>query len=212
MNRFTFAACLLSLPLASLAGDQVDMAAEKARISAERGKADGAFKAAEKACYRKFVVNECINDARAKQRDTMNDLRRQDQAINDADRKRRAAERLHAIEQKSPAAKAAEQAGTRDKASADQQMREARGEKKAADRAALAASGPGRETLRQANDEKRAQVKSADQARRVNEAADNVRKRKEKQVAAEDAKKKRDEHLAERKKKEKQAQPLPTPP
>ena len=212
MKRILLTACLLVLPFASFAQEQVDVAAEKARITAERSKTEGAFKAAEKACYRKFVVTECINEARAKRRDAMNDLRRQEQAINDAERKRRAAERLHEIEQKSPAAKAAELEQKREKALADQQARQARGEKKAADHAGLAASAPGREATRKASDEKHAQAKATEQSRRVREAADNVRKQKDKLAAADDAKKKKDERLAERKKRDKQVQPLPTPP
>jgi colicin import membrane protein len=46
------------------------------------------------ACYQRFAVNDCLLDSRRARREVMADLRRQEVSLNDAQRKRRAAEQL----------------------------------------------------------------------------------------------------------------------
>lgn len=87
---------LLGLPLR--AQEPAETAAERARISTERGKAEATFTAQEKACYGKFAVNDCIAAARAQRREALADLRRQEVGLNDLERKRKAAERLREID------------------------------------------------------------------------------------------------------------------
>lgn len=99
---------LLSLPVAALAQQPSFEAAERARISAERNQAESEFAAQEKACYAKFAVNDCIDAARAQRRNVLADLRRQEVALSDAERRRRATDRVREIE-----AKQAEQAAAR---------------------------------------------------------------------------------------------------
>ena len=100
MNKPLF---LLAAALALPAGAQPeDSAAERARITAERTRADAQFEEAQKACYAKFAVNDCIGRARAQRRDVMADLRRQELSLNEADRRRRSAERLKEIESRTP--------------------------------------------------------------------------------------------------------------
>ena len=80
--------------------EQQQVAAERARIAAERERVEREFEAAQKACYQKFAVTGCIEDARAKRRDVLADLRRQEVALNDAQRRARAAEQMRSLEQR----------------------------------------------------------------------------------------------------------------
>lgn len=91
-------AALLALCGAAQAQDAATDAAERARIGAERSRAEAEFSAAEQACYAKFAVNDCISKARARLRTVLADLRRQEVGLNDAERRRRAADRLREIE------------------------------------------------------------------------------------------------------------------
>jgi colicin import membrane protein len=97
MIRTAILGALLALPLLGGA-QQSPEAAELARINAQRERAEAEYAAQEKACYSRFAVNDCIETARKRRRDALADLRRQEVALNDAERRRRAAERLRDIE------------------------------------------------------------------------------------------------------------------
>jgi len=209
MKTATLLAAFL-LPLASGAQGTDSVAAEKARINAERNKAEATFKAEEKACYRKFAVNDCLKEARDKRRQVVTDLRRQEISINDAERKRKGAERLREIEEKKTAEKEAEDARKREKALAEQQGRDKRATEKAADRASAAASAPGKKASKEAQLGRRAESKAAAERSRNEEAAESVKKREEKLAEAKERKEKLAKRLAERKKAP--AKPLPVPP
>ena len=117
--------------------------AQRARISAERSQADAAFLADEKACYGKFAVNDCINDARSRRRAVLADLRRQEISLNDAQRKRRAAEKLRSIEERSREQRQGA-VDHRAKAAEGQRDREERAAQRAADRASADIARPGK--------------------------------------------------------------------
>ena len=88
MNKLAFLlAAGLALPAAAQ-NQQAEEAAERARIASERTHIEAEFEQANKACYQKFAVNDCIADARAKRRELLADLRRQELVLNDADRRR----------------------------------------------------------------------------------------------------------------------------
>src|SRR4051794_40487388 len=94
---------LLSLALAAAAHAQDEdpsVAAERARLKQERQKVEAVYMAEEKACYGKFAVNDCTAAAKAKRREAVGDLRRQEIALNDAQRKRKAAERRSEIDER----------------------------------------------------------------------------------------------------------------
>lgn len=97
----------LALPAAAQ-NQQAEEAAERARIASERTRIEAEFEQANKACYQKFAVNDCISDARAKRRELLADLRRQELVLNDADRRRRSSERLEEIEKKTADRRAAQ--------------------------------------------------------------------------------------------------------
>jgi colicin import membrane protein len=182
---------------------------ERARIAAERKQVDAAFQGEEKACYGKFAVNDCLKDARSKRRAALADLRRQEISLNDAQRKRAAAERLRSIEE---GAREQKPGGVehRAKAADAQRSRVERAAEKASDRASSEVSRPAKAVERQEQVRRReAELKEA-REQRDKDAAENV-KRQEKRLADAQARKANlDKRLADRKKPD--AKPLPATP
>lgn len=73
---------------------------QRAWIARTRIAHDAHFNAQEIACYQRFAVNDCLLESRRAQREVMGDLRRQEILINDAQRKRRAAQQLLRTDEK----------------------------------------------------------------------------------------------------------------
>jgi hypothetical protein len=126
----------------------IDEAAERARISAERSRVEAGFEQAQKACYAKFAVSDCIAAARSKRRDALADLRRQEVTLNDAERRRRAEERVRDLESRQAerekqreeaAAKGLEEQRNREQRSAGKSTRTEKAQSQAEERAAKAA-------------------------------------------------------------------------
>lgn len=134
-------ACVLLLAGGGWA-QEPDGSVERARIRAERDQAEALFAAEEKACRARFAVTDCVNDARKRMRDTLADLRRQEITLNDAERKRRAAERLKDIQERQ--ATTAQQDEARQQQAVQSQLRREQrvAEKEAARAAAGASSAP----------------------------------------------------------------------
>lgn len=185
-----------SLPAAlAQGGGAVD--AQRARIAAERAKADAQFAQDEEACYARFAVNDCQNEARARRRETLADLRRQEVSLNDEQRKRKGADRIRSIEERAGQQKQEREAQDRAKAVDGTRLREDRAAQKAADRAASEASQAARPA-------------KIERQRKTVDTADALRKHKERQ---EEAKARRER--VEKKQKERQKPPaaaLPVPP
>jgi len=80
--------------------EQADAAVERDRIAAERSAAQALFAQRERDCQQRFAVTACVNDARAQQRETLGQLRRQQGLLDEAQRRQRAAERMAAIREK----------------------------------------------------------------------------------------------------------------
>lgn len=95
-------ASLLLGTLSSLAPAQTpdEVARERGRIADERGRVESGYLLEEKACYRRFAVNDCLQDARRRRRAALSDLRRQEIALEDRERSRKAAERLQLLEER----------------------------------------------------------------------------------------------------------------
>ena len=108
MNFLPFVLMLLASPTV-LAEATLDSAAVRARISAERKAVEADFGAKERACYQRFAVNDCLQAARNQRREALATLRREEIALNDAERQRKAAERLQALEQRAAEAAARQQ-------------------------------------------------------------------------------------------------------
>lgn len=86
--------------MAAPGADEADAAA-RARIESTRAQAETRFSSEERACYQTFAVNACLDKAKRARRQTLGDLRREENQLNDARRKREAAARLEDIAQRS---------------------------------------------------------------------------------------------------------------
>jgi len=97
-----------SLALALLAGTAgaaaaADERAERERIARERAAVQSRYAQQEQACRGQFAVTACVDRARAERREAMDHLTEQERVLDEAQRKRRAAERLARIEQRTHA-------------------------------------------------------------------------------------------------------------
>jgi hypothetical protein len=90
----------LCLLLAALAPARADDGSERRRIARERAEASARFEARRHECHQRFAVTSCVDEARAEHRRTLISLRRQEAALDEAQRRQRAADRLAAIEEK----------------------------------------------------------------------------------------------------------------
>jgi colicin import membrane protein len=100
--------CLLcfwgrALAQVQMADGGLEVAAEQARIASERQRIEQRFADEEVACFQRFAVTDCRDASRARRRVDMADLRRQEIALNDAERKRKGAEQLLRMEQSAAA-------------------------------------------------------------------------------------------------------------
>jgi colicin import membrane protein len=117
----------VSEPAQSIATQQAQPeAAERARIAAVRKQASTEHQTALAQCYQRFAVTGCILDAKKSFNSLMADLRRQEIALNDLDRKRRGAEQLQRIEDKRSADKQLELSERRGRAMQAEEERQKR--------------------------------------------------------------------------------------
>jgi len=92
------AALWFSLTTAALAAPA---ATERLRLAAERQAAESRYAAEEAECQQRFIVTSCVDDVRLRRRVALAGLRQQEHALDDAERRARAAERQQAVERKS---------------------------------------------------------------------------------------------------------------
>jgi colicin import membrane protein len=119
LTIFLIALCAYSMPAiaqntSQKAEEMAEQNAERARILRERKELTQNLEKDRQACYQKLAVTPCLNEARDAHNEKMRDLKRQEVALNNAQRKRAAADRLQAIDERnSPEAqqKIAEQRG-----------------------------------------------------------------------------------------------------
>lgn len=90
------AACALAQP----GGDETQAGVERARLSRERARIEAEYQSQERACYARFAVSDCVGKANARRRQGLADLRRQEVALNDMERKRKAMERHRAVQER----------------------------------------------------------------------------------------------------------------
>ena len=103
--RSIFFAFLLLLPVAGVQAQEglaqgLDLTAERERIKAERSQMEAEYSQSLRACYQKFNVNSCKDDAFKIRLQKTNSLRAQERVLNDQDRKQRGAAALQSIEEK----------------------------------------------------------------------------------------------------------------
>lgn len=185
---------LAGLPAA--AADGPDLAAERARIKSERDRIGATRAQEERACQERFAVTDCINAVERRWREPLADLRRQENAIQAVERRRRSADQLRQSDERAAQVQA-EAAQRREKALQDQVDREAR--------AAGKAGGP------QPTGQPREQALESPPAPGLSPeaAAANARERARREQAARERKQKAQARAAQEAGK---AQPLPVPP
>lgn len=191
---------LLPLALALIAciahaqqDDDASLAAERTRIAHARDAVEAQYKAEEKACYRKFAVNDCLDKARARRRTAMGDLRRQEIGLNDLQRKRNAAARQRSIEERNTPARAPA-------SQPSDAARQQRAGEHAAERAQQAASAPAKAAERERQVQQRQGEIQADAQHRAEQAALNVKEHQQRLAEAKEREDKMKARQAERKK------------
>lgn len=136
------ALALVAWPAAHAADDQ----AERERLKTERAAVEARFAGQQKACRARFAVTDCERAAQRERNAALGDLRRQERILDEAERKRRTAERLKDLEERNSPEKRAQDAERRRQAVIEQHEREARAadkaQKKAEDDARKAAQPP----------------------------------------------------------------------
>jgi colicin import membrane protein len=201
MKRLFVALAILGTAALAFAQEEdPQVKAERARITAERNKAEAVYRAEEKECYGKFAVTDCTKAAKAKRRGILADLHRQEVSLNDAQRKRQAAEHLRELEERQSAKRQQERADNEAKALADHKAREARAAEKAANRASNASSAPSTAAAREDKAQRKQAEAISSRTRRDQEAADNLRQFEQRQTEAKEHKAEIAKRAAERKK------------
>ena len=216
-----FLASLLLLCVSALAwaaDESKEATAERARIAAERARAEKTFQAEQKACYSRFSVSGCIDDAKARRNALLGDLRRQEIVLNDAQRKARAADRVKELDDKQAdearkqseaAANGGEKAAARERRAEDKAARARERAEKAQGKAAKAESGP-----RGTGPAGKPTDKPVQRAPLEKQPDPEVSRQRyeQRQLDAQAHRASVEQRAAEQKKKNKQVQPLPVPP
>ncbi len=177
---------LIGIGAKAQTGSDVSSDAERLRISAERSRLEAAFALEDTACYKRFLVNRCLDEVKVRRRDALADLRRQEIVLNDEARKAKAAEQLQKTEDKSTPEKLQQEADRRAQAVKDFEDRTAREQQKNADREALQAGEKAKSDAAAAriksNQDKAAgratkQTGAAEELRKYNERLEQARER-----------------------------------
>lgn len=203
---FSLFFCLLPAGFAAQA--QISSDAERLRISTERARLEAAFAVENTACYKKFFVNDCLEQLKVRHRDALADLRRQEIVLNDRLRKAKGTEQLQKIEDKSAPEKLQQAADKRTQSVKEFDDKIASDKQKIADRRALQA-GEKAKLESSASRVKGNQEKEAGRTSKQALAAEELRKYNERQ---EQAKQRQARHAADKASRTKSgAEPLPPP-
>jgi len=189
------------------ADGNVDLAAERARLTAERSAVDRRAQQEQVACYQKFAVEDCLRASRRQRRTLDDDLKRQEAAINDIDRKRRAAAQLERLDQAPP--RSQDDPAKRQQSQQSQENREQRAVENARTRAEAAAKSE----ANRRDFEAKQRSNAAEQAKAAQLRADAPQERERYERKLEEAEKRRaarERRNADRSKP--RSAPLPTPP
>jgi colicin import membrane protein len=213
MKRLLVAFVVAALPWLALAQESPAATAERARIAAERARAEAAYEAQAKVCWGKFAVNDCLARAKAQRRDVLADLRRQEVALNDEERRRRAAQHERDIQQRSAPVPRPAPAG---RAGPEQTRREQEAAERAAGRASKEAERASRPDAAAQARERAARTQQLQAQKRIElgqrerEAAENAQRRQAQEQEAREHLESVERRQSQRKKAP--AKPLPPPP
>lgn len=114
---------------------------ERARISNQRTAVEAVFTRDAAACYKKFVVNRCLDGVNDRRSAATADLRRQEILLDDQERKFKGAQQIKKTEEKTSSEKQQEEDKKRAKASKEFNERMARDQERNAARESAQASG-----------------------------------------------------------------------
>ena len=180
MKKWTALGILIA---GSVALAQTGSDVERERISAERSRLEATFTREDTACYKRFLVNNCLDEVKIRRRDALADLRRQEIVLNDEARKSKGAEQLQKIEDKSSPEKLQLEADKKAQAAKDFADAMARDKQKNADRVTLQA-GEKANAEAAASRVKNNQDKQARAASKQAAATEELRKYNERQAQA----------------------------
>lgn len=192
----------VSLVAASQTGDEQVLAAvtaERTRVFTERAAQELKFDTLEAACYKKFFVNNCLNELAPQRREIMKDLKNREVALDERERQIKAAEQIRKIEEKSSLEAMQQAAERRTKALEDTRAREEQSRLKAEERLDLKAN----EGVSAAEAAKRAagsQEKAQSRIQKQATSADELQKFKDKQQEVAERKATHEKRLLEKKK------------
>ena len=110
---------------------------ERARIGAERAQAESVFLAQESDCYRKFLVNKCLDEIKVSRREVLGDLKRQEISLDAGIRMAKGADQIRMTEDKASLANQQEKEARRVAALKNSESRLDRERSKQADRLTL---------------------------------------------------------------------------
>lgn len=182
---------------------------ERDRINTERLSQEAAFDREEAACYKKFFTNRCLQESQLRRREAMALLRQQEVALNDRERKEKAAAQIQKTEEKSSPEALREAAERREQALQETRERVERSQLKADERGTLKQN----EAINAAEAAKKAQGSQERAQGRVEKkaaAAEEVEIYNNKQQEARERKASREQKQREQTKAP--AKSLPTPP
>jgi len=144
-----------------------DLDAERARLSDERKAVEARYATEQAACFKKFAVEGCLQDSRRRRRADTENIKRQEAAINDFERKRRGAAELDKLEHQKSTQQSQDADAKREQSQESQKDREQRAAEHAASRGQTA-SGEA-EQKRQFENKQRAHAE--EQAKAANRRA-----------------------------------------
>ena len=101
---------LLLLGASLVAFAQTSSDTPRLRIISDRGVLEADFAVQEAACYKKFMVNDCLDEAMLKRSNGLVNLRRQESLLNDLERKGKGAAQVQKIDDKASLEKQQEEA------------------------------------------------------------------------------------------------------
>ena len=187
----------------------MDFEAERARLAQERQAADQRHATEQAACYKKFAVQGCLDDSRRRYRAETEQIKRQEAAMNDFERKRRGAAELERLEQKKTSPRAQDTAAEQEKSLQRQEEREQRAAEHAEDRARMASEAAAKQRQFEQKQRNHAEEQAKAATRRA-EAPTNREAYERKLEKAEQHRTDLERRNARNTKP--RAQPLPTPP
>ena len=110
---------------------QEQLLAERQRIAGLRAEAIAVYAAQRKDCYQRFSVNGCLTEARDGHNAQIADLKRQEISLDDSERKRKGAEKIQRIQDKTSPELLKQQAQRRSQSLENEALRQQRAQSKA---------------------------------------------------------------------------------